>query len=82
MRANTLDARGLDFLDVELVFDGWANTINDDRLDDGEIRKITAAHLHRRFVVVVSTSCGSAGHVISLRYGHAREENRFHLDLG
>ncbi len=79
--AVTLRERGLDFRDAAEVFAGPDITVIDARRDYGEIRYITAGYLDGDFVVVVWTPRGAARHVISMRYGHAKEAARFGLSL-
>jgi uncharacterized protein len=76
-RAATLQHRGLDFADAAEVFAGRTATAPDVRRDYGESRFITAGALHGRFVVIVWTPRGDARHVISMRYGHAKEARRW-----
>ncbi len=78
-RAATLRDRGLDFADAPEVFAGREITIIDHRRDYGEVRYITAGYLDGDFVVLVWTQRDKARHVISMRYGHAKEEARFGL---
>jgi hypothetical protein len=66
--------RGLDFADAELVFAGRVATLPDERLDYREPRFITAGWLRGRFVVVVWTPRDEGRRIISMRYGHADEE--------
>jgi uncharacterized protein len=54
-RRRTLNERGLDFADAELVFAGRTMTLPDNRRDYREERFITAGWLRDRFVVVVWT---------------------------
>ena len=81
-RELTLRERGLDFADAAIVFAGRHATIADDRKDYGEPRFITAGRLRGRMVVLVWTPRGSARHVISMRYTHAKEERRWKKFLG
>jgi uncharacterized DUF497 family protein len=76
-RAKTLQERGLDFADAKEVFSGLTFTATDDRRDYGEVHFITAGYLRGRFVVLVWTERGGARHIISMRYGHEREERRW-----
>ena len=80
-RALTLRDRGVDFLDAPEVFAGREITIIDRRRDYDEIRYITAGYLQGDFVVVVRTQRNTARHIISMRYGHAKEAARFGLSL-
>jgi uncharacterized DUF497 family protein len=76
-RAATLQQCGLDFADAGLVFAGRTITIQDRRRDYGEDRFITAGHLGQRCVVLVWTPRDGAHRIISMRFAHAEEENRW-----
>lgn len=76
-RRATLAERGLDFADAELIFAGKHFTRLDDRRDYGEARFITAGWLGERFAIVVWTPRGGSRRIISMRYGHDREKERF-----
>ena len=76
-RAKTLEERRLDFADAGEVFSGLASTAADNRRDYGEVRFITVGYLRGRFVVLVWTERKNARHVISMGYGHEREERRW-----
>jgi uncharacterized DUF497 family protein len=77
-RARTLAERGLDFA----VFSGRHTVLLDDRFAYGEDRYISAGVLRDRMVVIVWTPRGEARHVISMRYCHAKEEERWRKHLG
>ena len=81
-RNKTLAERGLDFVDAEKVFEGRVATREDTRFAYGETRYITAGRLDNRFVVLVWTPRGDARHIISMRYGHAKEEEGYRYALG
>ena len=77
-RRRTLAERGLDFADAEQVLAGRRQyTRRDDRREYGEPRFITVGFLRDRFVAVVWTPRDEGRHIISMRYGHAREKARF-----
>ncbi len=76
-RAATLRHRGLDFADAGRVFAGRTITIQDRHRDCGEDRFITARHLGQRCVVLVWTPRGGARRIISMRFAHDEEENRW-----
>ncbi len=78
----TLHERGLDFADAAAVFAGKEATLDDDRFDYGEIRRITAGFLASRMVIVVWTTRGDARHIISMRHAHAKEQHRWKEHLG
>ncbi len=81
-RASTLQARGLDFAEADLVFAGPTVTLEDTRRDYGETRWISMGLLNRRPVVLVWTPRGDARRIISMRYAHDHEAEKFGLDLG
>ena len=76
-RARVLHERGLDFVDASEVFAGLTATKVDDRLNYGEVRLITAGYLRERVVVLVWTPRNDARHIISMRHGHASEEQNW-----
>jgi len=81
-RQITIAERGLDFADAELVFAGRSATLPDERRDYGEPRFITAGWLHGRFVVVMWTPREGGRRIISMRYGHADEEEHYREQMG
>lgn len=81
-RAATLQERGLDFADAGAVFTGREATLNDERFDYGETRRITAGFLDGRMVIVVWTPRDEARHIISMRHAHAKEQRRWAEHLG
>jgi uncharacterized DUF497 family protein len=81
-RQRTLLERGIDFARAEEIFAGEHYTRLDDRRDYGETRYITAGYSGERFVVVAWTSRDGARRIISMRYGHAQEEERFKETVG
>ena len=72
----TLQKRGLDFADAEIVFAGYTLDVADDRQDYGEARMISVGHLHGRMVVLVRTQRGDDRHMISMRKANEREQER------
>ena len=81
-RRKTLDERGLDFADAASMFASGHFTRADDRRDYGEPRFITVGYLKGRFVVVTWTSRGDDQRIISMRFGHEQEEDRFKKYVG
>ena len=83
-RVRTLDERGLDFEDAELVFAGMTIEIDDTRRNYGERRIICYGILAGRIVVVGYTPRGSARHVFSMRKANDREKARLapYLEIG
>jgi uncharacterized DUF497 family protein len=76
-RQVTLEVRGLDFDDAEVVFEQPNFTRQDDRWVYGETRLITIGLLRGRMVVLVWTPRGADRHVISMRKANDREQARF-----
>lgn len=66
-REATLAARGLDFEDARIVFEGPNFETEDRRKDYGESRFICFGYLDDRLVVVGYTQRGAARHVFSMR---------------
>jgi uncharacterized DUF497 family protein len=77
----TLRERGLDFADAELVFADRHTVLADERFEYGEARFISAGYLRGRMVIIVWTPRGDARHIISMRYCHEKEENRWRVHL-
>ena len=81
-RAATLAERGLDFAKADRIFTGLHATVEDDRMNYGEPRYVTAGSLGGRLVVLVWTPRGSARRIISMRHAHGKEERRWKKHLG
>ena len=81
-RAATLTERGLDFSDAGKVFAGRTANAPDERRDYREQRFVTGGWLGGRFVVLVWTPRHGGRRIISMRYGHADEEEWFREQLG
>ena len=75
-RERTLDERGLDFEDAEVVFAGVTLEVEDTRKDYGEVRIICYGRLAGRMVVIGYTPRGADRHVFSMRKANAREQTR------
>jgi uncharacterized DUF497 family protein len=73
-RQATLDERGLDFADADLVFDGLTLTAEDTRKPYGEKRLQTVGFLENRMVMIVWTPREEGRHVISMRKCNAKEQ--------
>lgn len=81
-RERTLLERGLDFVSAADVFAGRHTVVSDSRFDYGEDRYISAGWLGERMVVLVWTPRGDARHIISMRYCHAKEQERWNNIIG
>lgn len=81
-RRRTFLERDLNFADAETVFLGRQYTRADDRREYGESRYITAGYLDGRFVVISWTGRDGGRRIISMRYGHEQEEERYKKRMG
>lgn len=81
-RTATLEERGLDFNDAEVVFAGPTFEVEDARRNYGEVRVICFGVLHGRIVVVGYTPRGADRHVFSMRKANDREKTRIAPLLG
>ena len=86
-RADTLQQRGLDFLDAAKVFAGVRFTFADERFAYSEPRYITIGLLDGRMVIVVWTPDAEidgeeCGRIISMRKANGREQARYLQRLG
>ena len=81
-RKATLDERGLDFKDAEIVFAGPTFEVEDVRRNYGEVRVLCFGFLHGRVVVVGYTPRGADRHVFSMRKANDREKARIAPLLG
>jgi uncharacterized protein len=82
-RLSNLDKHGIDFLDVEEVFDGDIVTVEDDRYDYGERRFVTFGLLQGRVVAVavVYTDRGDAMRLISVRKATKYEQRTYYAQI-
>lgn len=81
-RQATLNERGLDFRDAELVFAGPTLTVQDTRQDYGEDRFQTVGYLAGRMVMIVWTPRGEARHIMSMRKCNDREKAIYQKQFG
>ena len=79
-RLNLRD-HGIDFGDVEAVFEGETVTILDDRFDYGEQRFITFGLLAGRVVAIAHTETNEVIRIISARKATKREENSYFKEI-
>jgi uncharacterized DUF497 family protein len=73
-RESNILKHGIDFVDVEAVFQGETVTIRDDRLRGEEERFITLGLLDGRVVVIVHTETDEVIRIISARKASRNEE--------
>ena len=75
--AETFAARGLRFVDAEIVFAGTTYSFKDLRKAYGETRTVTIGYLAGRMVVVGWTPRGDDRHVFSMRKANDREQKKY-----
>lgn len=76
-RLANIRKHGIDFVDVEVVFEGDTVTVEDDRFDYGEERFITFGLLEARVIVIVHTERDNLIRIISARKATKNEEIRY-----
>ncbi len=81
-REATLRERGLDFLDAATVIESAVDTVEDMRIDYGEVRLLTFGRLNHRLVVVVWMETERGIRVISMRKANEREQRRYGIHMG
>ena len=79
-RTNIRD-HGIDFADLEPLFEGETALILDDRFDYGEYRFITLGLLNGIVLVVVHTETDEVIHIISARKATKYEEKRYFEEI-
>ena len=80
-RQNNLAKHGIDFADLEPLFDGETLTVLDDRFDYGERRFITLGVLNGVVLVVVHTETKTTLRIISARKATRNEENSYFKEI-
>lgn len=73
---------GIDFADVPAVFDGDVFTIEDVRLDYGEVRFVTFGLLKFRVIVVAHTDEDNTIRIISARKATKDERKSYFEEIG
>lgn len=81
-RLDTLQERGLDFADVVDFDFAGASTIEDNRLDYDEVRRVSTGYLHGRLCVLCWTERSGRLRVISLRKANDREKQKYSPPAG
>lgn len=80
-RQANLSKHGIDFADLESLFDGETVTIRDDRFDYGEERFVTLGLLNGVVVVVVHTETDTVIRLISVRKATKNEEKSYFREI-
>ena len=76
-RLANIRKHGIDFIDVEVVFEGDTVTVEDDRFDYGEERFITFGLIEGQVIAVVHTERDNLIRIISARKATKNEEIRY-----
>lgn len=80
-RQTNLRRHGLDFNDVELVFENETSALVDDRFDYGETRWVSFGMLNDLVVAVVYTQSDETMRVISFRRATKNEEKEYYKSI-
>ena len=80
-RESNILKHGIDFIDVEKVFEGQTVTILDDRFDYEEERFITLGLLDGRVVVIVHIEAEDVIRIISARKATKNEEISYFKEI-
>ncbi len=81
-RLDTLQARGLDFADVVDFDFASASTVEDNRSNYNEVRRVSIGYLHGRLCVLCWTERRGRLRVISLRKANDREKQKYSSSAG
>jgi uncharacterized DUF497 family protein len=80
-RQTNLRRHGLDFNDVEFVFENETSALVDDRFDYGETRWVSFGMLNDLVVAVVYTQSDETMRVISFRRATKNEEKEYYKSI-
>jgi uncharacterized DUF497 family protein len=80
-RQTNLRRHGLDFNDVEFVFENETSALVDDRFDYGETRWVSFGMLNDLVVAVVYTQSDETMRVISFRRATKNEEKEYYRSI-
>ena len=80
-RLINLQRHGIDFVDVQKVFDNEVYTVIDDRFDYGEIRFFTLGLINGRVVAVAHTQTDDVIRIISARKADKYDEEKYYTEI-
>lgn len=80
-RQSNLQRHGIDFADVEGLFESETVTILDDRFEYGEQRFVSFGLLDGRVVVIAHTETDEVIRIISARKATKREESSYFKEI-
>ena len=72
---------GIDFADLDVLFEGKTVTVLDDRFDYGEDRFVTLGLLNGNVLVVVHTETDTVIRLISVRKATKNEEKSYFKEI-
>ena len=81
-RRKNLIGHGVDFADIEPLFNGATITVIDDRYDYGELRFITLGLLNSMVISVAHTETDDVVRMISARKATRNEEENYFKKIG
>jgi uncharacterized DUF497 family protein len=80
-RKANLRNHGIDFVDIDELFEGETVTILDDRFDYGEQRLVTFGMLEGQIVAVAHTETDEKIRIISVRKATKNEEKSYYEEI-
>lgn len=81
-RRSNITKHGIDFVGIEVLFEGETVTILDDRFDYGEERFITLGLLEGRVVAITHTETDATIRIINVRKATTNEEENYYREIG
>jgi len=76
-RLINLQRRGIDFIDVQKIFDNEVYTVIDDRFDYEEVRFFTLGLLNNRVIAVAHTETDNVIRIISARKANKYDQEKY-----
>jgi uncharacterized protein len=80
-RLSNVGKHGLDFIEINIVFEGETVTIFDDRFDYGENRFVTFGLLDGRGLAIGHTETDTVIRIISVRKATKNEEINYYREI-
>ncbi|MYN16496.1 BrnT family toxin [Rugamonas sp. FT107W] len=80
-RRKNLSRHGIDFADVESIFDFPMYSEEDRSVNHDELRLRSLGLLHGRVISLIWAPIGDGGRIISCRYGNSHETRKYLEEL-
>lgn len=80
-RLINLQRHGVDFVDVQKVFENEVYTVIDDRFDYGEMRFFTLGLINGRVVAIAHTQTDDVVGIISARKANKYDEEKYYTEI-